>query len=78
MKKNPKTRGIRILIVLSPKSCLGPRFLIAKQTPIPETIKSMGMRQIFSNDMGIHKISKYSLFVIKNTLGPKGMNAIEV
>ena len=58
MKKIPNMNGKKILLVLSRINCLQFLFLIAKQTPIPDTKNNKGILHTFSIDMGIHKDSK--------------------
>ena len=54
MEKIPNTNGKKIRFVLSSNNCFQFLFLIAKQTPIPDTKNNKGILQIFSIDIGIH------------------------
>jgi hypothetical protein len=74
MHKIPNRKGRRILLLLSRISCFQPLFLMAKQTPIPDTKNSRGILQIFNMDMGTQRESRDLSFCMKPINTPHGRN----
>lgn len=58
IKKNPNTKGKKIRRVLSNNNCFQFLFLMAKQTPIPDTKNNRGILHTFSIDINIHNESR--------------------
>ena len=57
MKNIPNRNGKKIRLALSCNNCFQFLFLIAKQTPIPDTKNNIGILHTFSIDIGIHNDS---------------------
>jgi hypothetical protein len=70
----PKKKGRRILLLLSRINCFQFRFLMAKETPMPETKNNRGILQIFTMDMGVHRFSRDTSFCINPINTPHGRN----
>ena len=71
MQKSPKINGTKIRKARSFSNSFQVRRSMAKQTPMPDTTKRMGMRHTFSMPMRGHRPSRvWSFSMKKMCLGP--------
>ena len=71
-EKVAEKNGSKIRILLSFSNCLQLRRAIAKDTPMPEIIKRMGIRQMLITPIRIHSFSRESSFWINPIIYAQG------